>query len=453
MTSQALNVSRSHLPPYAVLVVFGPLFALAFSRWGSYIGYPAANVFVPDLLIALGSLSFLMDAVGKRTTFRMRPRGTASGWALCALLTYAVLWVSAATAPPASILRDTVPFGYLAATPLMARVLIAVGIERSVAWLRTACWLHLAWGLPAALGLLHPTAVLPVTVAGQPFFELRDDVDAAIFVTSIVIGAIGLGRRAERRLPDVLLIVGSTIAIVLQSSRTGLAGLAVSGVVAVLVFKPWRQAALRFSGRLLGVALVGVAALAYVSFFPDMLPQGGVFARIGLGSGDQAAELAQGASNTASARWQAWELLISHTNQLNLGWLVGAGPGSEVVADSGALVHLSGDPSVRAPHSWPVGLYARFGAIGVALWTLCVILLARRTYTGESAGTQSEDLLRGATAMWFALAAGLATAATVGVVFESPFGALPFSLACAGISASRTESARVHSDRTSTLSP
>jgi hypothetical protein len=433
------DLSRVRPPVGAKLLVLGPLFAVAFSRWGSYIGLTSANIFLPDMLVATGAVLFTLRSFRSQCAPRMfLPSDTTSGWILFFCLTYVGLRVSQASHPGVLILRDIAPFGYLALLPLMARALLLLGLATSMRWLRIACWLHLSWALPAALGLLAPTRILPGAVAGQPFFQLRDDIDASILVLTILIATLGLGTRLPAKGWNVILFIASLVALASQSSRTGIIGLFFAAGAAMLISRPWRKDAVHFAARAISVLLAVWLFLAAVLMLPAYLPNAGVLARIGLGSGYESTQLADGAAGTANARWLAWKLLVDYTNSVPTRVLLGAGPGSDVVAESGALAHLSGDPSVRAPHSWPVGLYARFGLVGVSLWVSAVFFLVRRRYDIDQEFARRQGPARPTQAVWVGLMLSLLVAACLGVVIESPFGALPFSLACAGISACRT---------------
>lgn len=422
----------------ATFLVLGPLYALAFSRWGSYVGIPGANLFIPDAMVAVGAILFVWRGQRPRRSSLQRPTDTFSGWLLFLAIVYVVLWISQAEQAPLLILRDVAPFGYLAVLPLIARAILEVGLPTVGRWLRRACWYHLAWGLPAALGLLPPLQILPSTIAGQKFFELRDDVDASIFVASVLVAAIGLGGDHPSKISNALLLAGSLTAIVLQSSRTGLISLTLASLVATAIVRPWHRDAGRFGIRAIGLVLAAWVTVVTALTFPTVIPDTGVLARVGLGTSQESSRLAEGASNTADARWQAWALLLDYTSKTPGGTAFGTGPGSDAVASSGALAHLSGDPSVRAPHSWPVGLYARFGLIGVVLWSSALWALTRRRYPIAEHRRPPPAVVAQSLAAWSGLGLSLGIAATVGVVVESNFGALPLSLACAGISACRS---------------
>lgn len=429
--------TASRPPASTMLVVAAPLFALSFSRWGSYLGLPAASVFLPDLLLIAGAIGYAIRAAEWRPHARPRPRSTTSGWMLALTLTYVLIWFLASTSPLGFRIRDIAPFLYLATLPLMARALYDMGSRCAMRYLRLACWAHICWGLPAALGVLDPVSLLPSTISGQPLFELRDDVDASVFTVSLLVAAVGAGRKGKSRTPDWILGTSSVVALLMQSSRTGVFGLAVAALLMAMVYRPWKSDSLRAVNRVTGAALAACLTFAIVSFFPTVLPQSGVLARLGLGTGAEASQLASGASGTARARWTAWKLVTAHTNSSPARILFGEGPGSNPIAESGALAHLSGDPTVRAPHSWPVGLYARFGLVGIVAWTSCLTALLLRRYRPARTESHLAEWEK-ARALWPALAASLALAACVGVVVESPFGALPLSLACAGVSVCRS---------------
>jgi hypothetical protein len=78
------------------LLVIGPLYAVAFSRWGSYVGLPSASLFFPDALVAVGAFLLVWPSMTSDRRQLLRPTDTYSGWLIFLTLTYVTLWVSQA---------------------------------------------------------------------------------------------------------------------------------------------------------------------------------------------------------------------------------------------------------------------------------------------------------------------------------------------------------------------
>lgn len=394
-------------------LVLAPLVAVAGGRWGSYIGIVGANVFIADLLVLVGLFALLL---GRRSLGAGRA-DTAQAALLTIGLVYVLVSLAFGQGPLPLRLRDLAPFLYLGAVPGIAYAYSTIGAQRSLRYLRRALLVHLSWALPATLGVLSPL-VLPSAVFGAPVFSLRNDFDGVISGVGVVLvlacRAQGLATGRGSR----FLVYGGAVQVALQTSRA--AALAIFGLLLIYIMssKPWRRypvgAPLVACGATVVACLVSFLLLAS----SIRLPSVGVIERLGLG-GSAGAESAVAAQGTQNARIQAWKLMIQHTEDEGAE-LLGTGPGSQPVAESGAVRYLSGAASVRAPHSWPVAAFSYFGVVGLTIWTL---LLSGWLIFGRRRSALGDPAARGAlNAVAYSLIAGLLSASLVGVIIESPFG-------------------------------
>ncbi|NHC16567.1 O-antigen ligase family protein, partial [Motilibacter deserti] len=159
-------------------------------------------------------------------------------------------------------------------------------------------------------------------------------------------------------------------------------------------------------------AVVVVAALAVV------VPRTDLYARL---TGDPAFD-GNAASGTVDARRQAWDAVLDWTDEKPGRVVTGAGFGPDFLARSGAAAQLEGTTydDVRAPHDYPINTYARMGLVGLA--ALAWVLAAAAWRGGRSLRRHP-----GIEALLPALVATvLFVPALVGVILESPFGAVPF---------------------------
>lgn len=415
---------------WAAVALWGALWTVAFSRWGSYIGISSANIYVPDVLTIAGILGVY---VTRPRIHRPKARTSVLIPALAGILvTYAVLQIALRDNSLYSEIRDAAPFFYLALVPALAHMLTIIGSKRANEFLRIACWIHLAWALPSSTGLIQPSQVLPGVIAPELQFAIRGDVDAITFAVSLVIATIGLGRRTASRRSDFVLAAGAVVGLLSQQSRAGVVALGVTMLALGVLYKPWRD----HLGKVLLALWLAITCTTTLVVLDDAAPSflasSDVVARLGLASGSDSDQLRRDADATVNARKQAWTVLWDYTNNSTARKLVGSGPGSDMMSSSGAVQYLSGDIRVRAPHNWPLGAYSRFGALGFVLWLLLVVVVVpgRPKITDRPFVATCPYPVQAAP--WVAIAVGFGFAACVGVVMESPFGALAFSVGLAG---------------------
>jgi hypothetical protein len=386
----------------AKLVLAALVIDLAATKSGSYIGIPGIPVFLPDILLAMGA----------GLALRWLPAVSRSGLLVStALLLFALTQLLRPAAGPLLLaVRDVAPYLYLALVPFVALALRGVHPSVFLRCVRVAV-LVLAASLALRLaGVLDP---IDVPFAGVPLFSPRDDAEAVV----LGIGLVAFGRWEGIARPSRLLQATMLVLAFLSYSRAGLLAVLFCFAVAAA-----REAELWARPRVLQV-LASVTALLCLSVMSLVL--------IGLENTPitppQALQrlLSTDTSvGTTGARIAAWQLLLEHA-EVNGTTTLGAGPGTEPVADSGAVAYLSGDLTVRAAHNWAVSAIAYFGTIGLALWTAAVVVFLSRLTRAP---------LR---SLAVAAVGAYGVAAALGVIVESPFGSLPIAVMLAWLLANR----------------
>lgn len=405
----------------AFILLLGLLVPVVGGKWGSYIGLPGSGIFLSDVLLGIGTIGLLLRSKrlrARRAGLRLTPLVVA------AALVFVSLEILRGSGAPAVRLRDSAPYLYLCLFPVVAVGFGIIGQSTVLRAVDRALAIHAAWSVPALLGVL-PSIALPTAVFGFPVFETRPDIDVlllGVFLASTL-------RRDRHLSPSLKFLVGASVlaSMVTQSSRAALAGGLVAAGVIYFLTRPPR---LKPASVILVCGAVAAACLTVVlsSNLPTSpLLQSGAIARAGLVP--TAAYAAEGGRGTAQGRSEAWQLMFQYYGAAGTP-LLGIGPGAEIVRDSGAVAFLSGDLSVRAPHSWWVNLWVRYGPVGALVWLLVLVNLFRRqnrvSETGM-AGAGEENQRAGAVGSGLGLA--VLVAGSLGVVIESPFGAQVLLLA------------------------
>jgi O-antigen ligase len=412
----ALN-TRIDRPPNAAttleraasaLLVVGPLLSVAGGRWGSYIGVNSASLYLSDIFVGVGVLCLIVaQPHGWRVPTLGRyfpPLFTFSAVIALGLIRTSVWNVET--------LQDLAPFVYLLFAPYFVIAVRTVGGARVLQWVGVAAAIHLLWFVPASFGALGTISV-PGFV-GIPIFTTRGDFDLVITGVALVWLA------SSTTFPRPLRIVGilaALAAILTAGSRAGLLSAVLIAVIVAAYQKPWR---LPLAGPLLVAGLfLSIAATGAMILLSPGLPEWAVTLGRLLGQGDEALN----AQNTLLARLDAWRLIWEYMSSDAVRLMFGEGFGASVIAESGALAHLSGDPTVREAHNFLITWLGQVGIVGTALVGLAVfrmVLSALRAVRHYPSFALSP-----------ALAAGLLLAALMGVIMESPFGYQTFVLAYA----------------------
>jgi hypothetical protein len=245
-------------------------------------------------------------------------------------------------------------------------------------------------------------------LGGAAFFLLADD------------------RLRWGRVPRLLMSLACLLLAVLLASRAVF--LAEVFLVVTLLLSA-RRSLIR---ALIGYSIVGILLLLTLGVGPtglqvDTLHRGEtgittVIERItsGLGLGGDSAAIAE---NSAKTRFRTywWRTLWEH-DLAHPTWLVtGRGFGPNLAVEVGYAKPNDPRP-LRAPHSIFVDVFARLGILGIVAWTAWMLSIA-----GAGLKVSRRPTPEGALSTWMLLYwACYLIVASLGVVIESPFGAVPF---------------------------
>lgn len=402
-------------PKGPVLVLFGLLIPVVGGKWGSYIGSASLGLFLSDVLLGVGMLATVLSR-NRATLTPIR----ISLFQFCLLLSSVLFCFTEfliSTGRPIVRLRDLSPFVYLLLLPFVAGALRGLDrrvLRRSIDGALTA---HAIWAVPAILGLLPSIAISQLSAISV--FSTRPDIDV------LLIGAYGVFT-LPRQLRNPILRTGAQCLLALsglvQTSRAALGG-ALAGIAVFYILRH-RSAIVGLARFLLfGMTAVLILFTLAATVLPGQLA-GGALERAGLvGGSAQASSVASG-QGTAGARYEAWKLVTGYWQEHGSP-LLGLGPGTEILQDSGAVEFLSGDLDVRSPHNWWVGCLVRFGPVGLVLWCVLVGFGVRYRRRPGRTSFSDDDVF----AIGWGLIVSILIAATLGVLIESPFGTQPLLLA------------------------
>ncbi|MGV1034452.1 MAG: O-antigen ligase family protein [Microbacteriaceae bacterium] len=428
-TYLAASTLPAHKPSQAPLIVGTVVvsFLLLTSRWGSHIG--VSSVYLTDVLLALA----IANMVFGRMLFP-RPSATANSrisWFQFGVVLF-LGWCSYILISgelSATAFRDAAPYFYaVLGAVAYADVNIASldSVRRTTRWIIIALSLHTAWIL---LTRIWPDVVTQMPQVGDlAIFSIRGDYDPLLVG---LLGTIALwGALNAHSISSMARFgtgVGAAICFLTLLSfgnRGALLGtlFAVGFVLLGYIISSFRSGK---TNRVLIAGLVPFVVAGIIVLLP-LTPSGARLAAtfgIDLGATSEYGDQAVG---TSSARANAWPEVLDYVLSDSDRTLQGVGFGPHFMLDSGAAELLVGSETehqeeTRSPHNFWLGTFARTGIIGLGILGALVVTLIftalRRVTTFTS---------RVETTVPAVLALGILPPATVGVILESPFGALPF---------------------------
>lgn len=395
-------------------------YLLAFGRWGSHLRIPGTPFYLTDLILGV---SFLL--VVRRHEARAAMRAAAPRLApVLGLAALAVLRFAANGSVSLEALRDLAPYAYAAVCLLPSAGADERSVARTTRVLAGAMLMHLALVIFA---LVTPETVdrLPsVTGAGpaSTILALRPDFDSAVLVVLAVILASRLLRRGgsmEVAIFRGIALLASLATIIVMQSRAGFMALVAGGLVLIASdIWPWFRT--RSVRQRLAIAALTLIALA------GGLPRSEAFQRLSktpmaFGFGVDQTKPEADATGTAKARIESWTKSVRYTGKTPARAAFGVGFGPDFLQASGADIVLKGGiyTGVRAPHNYLINTYARMGVVG-----LLVLLAAFATVLRASTGLLRRPLLP-LSLLAITLFLSMIVISIVGVVMESPFGAVP----------------------------
>lgn len=420
---------------FPVLFVLA-LFMLSTGRWGSYVHVPGAPFYVGDALLVVAVVQAAV--VRRRGGYKLVAlRATPVAMRLAFLL---ALWALLRFLPRSGLglvdLRDLAPYAYV-----VAAVVSFVLPVRPSTWVTRLAFatltFHAAWFILSTIGWIHSAELLQVGPAGVTVFSTRPDFDAAVFGIAIglALHQLLLRPRGSLTVSVALLcfIVLNTWGVLAQHTRAGLLATFVAAGAVIAIWlrsrsgraveaptsKRWALPAAVVAGAL----VLGLLALLFT------LP-GQRFVDSFNGSHGEA-------EGTANARMYVYDHLSDYLLDDPLRAIVGVGFGPDFLRDSHTLDVLEGSTykNVRSPHNYVLGTWARLGIVGSVLAALMLVtgiwLAWRRLPYGGTADVLAALVLL-----------TLPVPAMVGVILESPFGALPYFWALGQVSAAYVSSRR-----------
>lgn len=413
----------------------------ATGRWGSYLHL--GPIFITDMVLITVWFTYIMRSLSCRSIMRSRPRPShqrlvvlTSCRLLLVLIAVLLAWsivrlVGGGRFSPNAI-RDAAPYLYASLAFFAFRVtdaFRAFGLN----WLRRGLIFHILW-VAAVVVHVAPSGGIDIGT-GVPLFTLRTDFDSMISGVAFLYFFYCALTKVDTRLNAILAGLSGFCVLALISRS----GLVATGFAAILLIVGLRSHFERRSHR--RIAFVGVVVGLVLPFLISATALSPALTRLlGTGSSAPTSLYAAGAAGTTRAREVAWTLVISYTNDKHYE-VTGVGFGPDFLQDSGAAPILEGTEYVgaRAPHNFLINSYARLGYLGlglVALILVSAVRLAMRALRGQHIG-ELEVILA---LFVFAIPA----AALVGVILESPFGAVPFYSALAFLRRDPLTSSEAH---------
>lgn len=425
------TLATSQVPPLMVSGVLAVCLVLSGTRWASYLGI--GRLYATDVLLACAILNVLLQELRNGQRFRRGRIYAGASAPLFIAIAAVIVWafVRLLSSPDWNFdaFRDAAPYIYP-----VAGIIAYISLRRAapstvrnthafivgvLAVHATLYGLELIFpNLPLALPLLSSVQELHLLT---PTY----DIDSTLvgLLSAMILRTVLL--LPKYRLLLLLAYALCWIEIGTAPNRGGLLGgvlanaLVLASVVSISRTNLRRQLAifitvpvvLAVGGAFLLTTTVGVKFIASVN--PTLLS-------------DSDTAAAHWGEDTTAARAAAWSQLTQWIASDPTRLAVGVGFGPNFLVDSGAsllLVHneTGAENQPRSPHDYWLGSWARLGAAGLILLLAAVLYAVTRIVNGS--GRIEEAPL-------FSLASAgvlvFIVPASVGVILESPFGAVPF---------------------------
>jgi hypothetical protein len=407
---------------------YGPfvlvMFLLATTRWGSYAipGPPYISDLVIAFLLADRLLALpLPGHVLARNDYWL-------SMTVGALLVVSLFSFLTGPMTPNSI-RDVAPFAY-GVTVFITAPLLGRKAELAGRMLALGLFVHLAW---TTLALAIPSiASLYVTPGNSAvhILSLRSDMDG--LVNGLAAG-IGLFRVTTGRKGILMFIWGAVLVLVSHSRISLIATVLLLVIVAGYAVAQGRR------GWWMGNSFQRLSAITKRTRNRSLWTIAGALILIGVvvsvtsptavsrlaetfGFQHATHEQIHEVEGTTHSREVAWSRLENWITESERRTFIGSGFGPNIMTESNATVALvhRDDPDLRAPNKFFLGVWAHLGLLGLALMVVIVLIGLRLAFAVRQVSMSDVDLLAAL------LAVGIPMIAGVGVVMESPFGAIPF---------------------------
>lgn len=421
---QASSTPESWVLPGTVVVAF----LVATGRWGSYVGLPEHQLFLTDLLVVatVGWTLYRQRArlrLERRQLWPIFPVLVLVGWALVRFL--------AGGDYGGGALRDLAPYAYLSLVLLAVVPASRASAQRAVDVLVIALVVH---ALLVTVVSLFPGWAddLPMLTPTVRLLQLRQDFDGAMLA---VLAGSSLYRfihasSIRARLGWSALIIWPAAVTFTLPNRAALLSLVLSLLIVIATVLPrLMRLTLRHPVTTIAVLVATVGALVVG------VPRTAIYQRL---SGD-ASFAYNSPGGTTEARLAAWSDVLTYMHESAGRATMGVGFGPDFLKASGAWVHYQaiGDTFgvVRQPHNFAVNTYARLGGVGLALLAIVLLLLA----WAAMSLLRRRDALAPIDVSALLIVATLSLTGSIGVILESPFGAIPFAWAAGRLLLSSSE--------------
>lgn len=421
------------------------------SRWISYL--KIGPFFITDVLILL-ALMFTFSNIVRRKRERLLFPAITSLWAICLFLAWVTLRYIFNFDLSFETLRDLAPYVY-AFVGIIAAVDYVMSSSQTkkntVALLYTSLSLHVLWvGLSKIANYKYDSVFIDFSKKVQ-YFGIRPDIDVALiglFITITVIGAIHFKLNIGLKILAGVSLFFSSYIVCLFDTRAGFTTVFLTLAVGIYFSKMFssRNASkttnlFALSAYLLIILFGVIIASPKMTVFERIT---GAFTVIGDKTTDMDIEVSSidsetlGVTNsstgvfpdngegTTGARIAAWTNLTKWNISEPVRLIWGVGFGSNFMLDSGTTLELLGQINdktlqVRSPHNFLLGTFTRLGLVGLFLFLIIFAFVAKQFVTISNQKQPKQLVL-------FALLIIISVAATsmLGVVFETPFGAIPF---------------------------
>lgn len=394
------------------------LWLCASGRWGSYVGAPRFSVYITEIVLAvLAVTSIAISRSSARLLVSDVVHVVRRSWTarlVLALVVWTGLRLLLGGRLDATSLRDAAPYGYAALGLVAAawRDIRGSHLMVIVALAWHDLWIVISLTWPVLTGRF--LALGPVRV-----LEIRPDFDAAVCgLAAAVLVRLALVALDRRRWLWAALMVAVALAnlylVLLLHSRASL----LSSVVALAVV-PWGTGLRwrRLPRR--AVLVVGLVAALMTPIAAVTVLRSDPFHRLV----DTFSSGQTDAKGTTQARQEVWGMVTEYVTASPEREAIGVGFGPDYLSTTGAAAIYEGTTftGVRAPHDYWLNTWVRLGAVGVALsiaLALLAMVAAVRSLWGGAAALP--DVIAAALVLTLPLPASL------GVILESPFGAVPY---------------------------
>ncbi len=399
---------------------------LATGRWGSYVGVPDAHIFISEVTLAAVALLALVEHLRRaRAGDDARIAPMRGPWMLLTLLlSWSILRFLVGWDFRVDALRDFAPYGYALVAFAAALRPVRGDVARRLAL--AALVGHTAWVSAVHYSLFPPGVVLPAW-SRTSLFDLRTDFDTTVCGVTAA-WCVYLAVQNPRLVVRLVLLPFAAFNAWLVFNLLSRGGLIASltgflflSLVVATPAMSWARRSFRNAAIAVLVVAAGITGLAVLTAtsatgarllstfdFDDSQPRvqdGAAFA-----------------GGTTKARLRAYELVVAYTVPEPERLAVGVGFGPNFLRESGAAAMFEGTfTGVRAPHNILVNSLARLGVLGALLHAAVLgagAWMAWRFFVGRRPSTLS--------ALSALVVVTVAVAALVGVVLESPFGAIPY---------------------------